>query len=102
MRNFFKLNKASTKRRGVAGREVSSSTFIPYWCHFNSSTILTKNKDFVIFIKVDGFSFETADDEDVESKKEIRNNMFKGLAGGKFTLNCYTVRKKHSAYPKEL
>jgi type IV secretion system protein VirB4 len=99
MRSFFKFNKASTKRRGVAKREVSSSDFIPYWCHFNSSTILTKNKDFVIFIKVDGFSFETADDEDVESKKEIRNNMFKGLSGGKFTINSYTARKKHSAYP---
>lgn len=100
MRDFFRFSKASTKRRKVALSEVSSSQFIPYWCHFNSSTILTKNKDLVIIIKVTGFSFETADDEDIESRKEIRNNLFKGLAGGKYVLNTYTIRKKYSAYPE--
>lgn len=100
MKDFLKISKSVTKRRAVANKEVSSSVFIPYWCHFNSTTILTKSKDLVIFIKVDGFSFETADAEDVESKKEIRNNLFKGLVGGKFTINSYTLRRKHSAYPK--
>lgn len=100
MRDFFKFAKTLTSRSGVAAREVSSSEFIPYWCHFNSSTILTKNRDLIVFIKVSGFSFETADDEDIESKKEIRNNLFKGLAGGKYTINTYTVRRKHSAYPE--
>jgi type IV secretion system protein VirB4 len=99
MKNFFKWNKASTKRRGIGANEVSSSIFIPYWCHFNSNTILTKNRELITFIKVDGFSFETADDEDLEARKETRNNMFKGMAGGNFVINTYTIRKKHSAYP---
>lgn len=98
--DFFKLRRASTKRHNLGKKEVSSSVFIPYWCHFNSSTILTKSKDMIVFVKVDGFPFETADDEDIESKKEVRNNMFKGLAGGNFVINSYTLRKKHSAYPK--
>lgn len=99
MRNFLKFAKTATRRRKIAAHEVSSSGFIPYWCHFNSSTLLTKTKDLIIIIKVNGFSFETADDEDIESRKEIRNNLFKGLAGGKYTINTYTIRKKHSAYP---
>jgi type IV secretion system protein VirB4 len=99
MGNFFKWKKASTKRRSIGLSEVSSSVFIPYWCHFNSTTILTKSKELIVFIKVDGFSFETADDLELESKKETRNNMFKGMAGGNFVINTYTIRKKHSAYP---
>jgi type IV secretion system protein VirB4 len=99
MKGFFKWNKASLQRSGIASKEVSSSIFMPYWCHFNSTTILTKNRELITFIKVDGFSFETADDEDLESRKNTRNNLFKGLANGNIVINAYTLRKKHSAYP---
>jgi type IV secretion system protein VirB4 len=99
MRKLFKWHKSITQRSLVASREVSSSVFIPYLCHFNSSTILTKNRELIVVIKVDGFSFETADDEDVDSKKEMRNNMFKGMSNGNFIINTYTVRKKYSAFP---
>jgi type IV secretion system protein VirB4 len=100
MREFFKWTKPSSKRKNTAMKEVSSSSFIPYMCHFNSQTILTKNRELIMFIKIDGFSFETADDEDVDNRKEIRNNMFKSMVNGNFSINTYTFRKKHSAYPK--
>ena len=50
--------------------EKSVSSFIPYLCHWNSNTILTKNHELVSVIKVKGFSFETADDEDLDNKKD--------------------------------
>ncbi len=92
--------KFRTRHARIQSAEVGTSAFIPYLCHFNDSTILTKSNDLVSFIKVNGFAFEAADDEEVDSKKEIRNNVFKAMAGGNFTVYIHTIRKKHASYPK--
>ena len=93
------LNRHKSKKRGIAKYECSASFFIPYLRHYNSSTILTKNGELLSIIKVSGFSFETADDDDLNLKKESRNNLLKGFATGQFGVYFHTVRKKHQAYP---
>ena len=59
----------------IAKREIQTSNFLPYLCHYNNSTILTKSLDMISIMKVDGFAFETADDDDVDAKKIMRNNV---------------------------
>ena len=93
------FNKFSTKHSAVQNREVGASSFIPYLCHFNENTILTKKNDLVSFIRIEGFPFEAADDEEIDSKKEIRNNVFKAMTGGNFSIYIHTIRKKHASYP---
>ena len=95
---FFK--RLRSERAFIAQREISSSMHIPYSHHWNSTTILTKGGDFISVVKVGGFSFETADDEDVDAKKEMRNNLLKGMGAGKFTVYFHTIRRKHAAYPE--
>ena len=99
MKKLFNFAGLKSRLASVAKNEVSSSIYIPYSHHWNGETILTKNKDFVTVIKVNGFSFETADDDEVDAKKQVRNNLLKGLGAGKFTIYFHTVRKKHSSYP---
>lgn len=89
----------SHKNFSVSKREVSISNFIPYLCHYNRSTILTKNLDLISVIKIDGFSFETADDDDIDIKKTGRNNIFKGIGNPKFAIWTHAIRRKHSAFP---
>ena len=93
---MLKLNIQKTKKHKYANREVSSSAFIPYQCHWNNNTILTKKKELMQVIKIEGFSFETADDEDVDIKKNIRNLLFKGMSSGNLTLYFHTIRRKQS------
>ncbi len=50
-------------------------------------------------IKVKGFSFETADDEDLENKKSLRNSLFKGMGSGSFSMMFHTIRRRQRAYP---
>lgn len=80
--------------------ETSSSIYIPYKCFWNSNTILLKNNAFLRIVKIKGFSFETADDEDIDIKKEARNNLLKGMVSGNIGLYFHTIRKKKEAFPE--
>ncbi len=97
----MKLFKNRSARDKYAKDEYSSSNFIPYSCHWNRRTILTKNEELLQVIKVGGFSFETADDEDLDIKKNLRNNLLKGLSTGGISLFFHTVRRRQSVVDTE-
>ena len=97
MRLGFKRRRA--KKAAYSRLEVSASSFMPYEYHWDNETIVTKKKEFVQIIKLDGFSFETADDEDVDMKKMVRNSLLKSMADGTFAVWFHTIRRRQSAYP---
>ncbi|MBP7190374.1 MAG: VirB4 family type IV secretion/conjugal transfer ATPase [Rickettsiaceae bacterium] len=88
---FFKTRVDTEK---YARKEKPVSDFIPYKCHWDRNTILTKNNELLQVIKVGGFSFETADDEDLEIRKNMRNLLFKNLSSGNISLYFHTIRQK--------
>ena len=97
---MIRLTTVKPEKEKVAKSEASVSHFIPYRCHWNSDTILTYNEEFVRVIKIKGFAFETADDEDIDLKKNGRNNLFKGMASGNFSMYFHTIRRKEKAFPE--
>ncbi|MFN8971769.1 MAG: VirB4 family type IV secretion/conjugal transfer ATPase [Alphaproteobacteria bacterium] len=96
---FGQLKKRSVSKAGPAKREVSAAEFIPYDYHWDKETIITKKKELLQIIKMDGFSFETADDDIVDMKKMVRNSLYKSMAEGTFALYFHTIRRRQSAYP---
>ena len=48
----FNLKTPKLKNHTIGKREVSVSRFIPYKCHWNHNTILTKNDELIRIIKV--------------------------------------------------
>jgi type IV secretion system protein VirB4 len=76
---MLKLFKTAAARESKAKKEKSTSDFIPYKCHWDKNTILTKSNGLLQVIKVGGFSFETADDADLDIRKNIRNSLFKNM-----------------------
>jgi type IV secretion system protein VirB4 len=97
----LKLSKTKADRQNIAKREFPASGFIPYLTHWNENTIITKDGDLIQVVKVGGFSFETADDEDLDIKKIIRNQLFKGMASGNLGLYFHIIRKRQQAYPDD-
>ncbi|MFC1659511.1 VirB4 family type IV secretion/conjugal transfer ATPase [Pseudomonadota bacterium] len=95
----MKLTRLKVQKENIARGEVSESRFVPYKYHWNHNTILTKDNSLVRIIKIRGFSFETADDEDVDIKKMGRNNLLKGMSSGNFSLWFHTLRRKEEAFP---
>ncbi len=101
------LKRRQVSKALYAGREVSSATFIPYEHHWDKETIITKDKELLQVIKVEGFSFETADDDVVDMKKMVRNSQGRGastklvapyrmVAIKMFSFNvCTLVRMRH-------
>jgi type IV secretion system protein VirB4 len=80
--------------------ETSASIYIPYKSFWNSSTILLKDNSLLRVIKIRGFAFETADDEDIDIKKQARNNLMKGMGSGNLVLWFHTIRKRREAFPE--
>ncbi len=93
------LQRRKVSKEQFAKREVSAADFIPYDHHWDKDTIITKNGELLQVIKVDGFSFETADDDVVDMKKMVRNSLYKSMAEGTFGLYFHMIRRRQSAYP---
>lgn len=93
---MFKLFKTAAAKESKSRKEKHVSHFIPYKCHWDQNTILTKSNGLLQVVKIGGFSFETADDEDLDIRKNIRNSMFKNMASGNVTLYFHTVRRKQA------
>jgi len=96
----MKLKTLKAQREAIVRNEISEARFIPYIHHWNYNTIITKDNSLVRVIKIRGFSFETADDEDVDIKKMSRNNILKGMSSGGFSLWFHTIRRKERAFPE--
>ncbi len=95
---MIKLLLTKTAKEAKARKEKSTSHFIPYKCHWNSNTILTKNNELLQVIKIGGFSFETADDEDLDIKKNIRNSLLKNMTSGNIVLYFHTIRRRKPVF----
>ena len=95
---MFKIFDTKPVKSSYAEQELHASNFIPYKCHWNHNTVLTKNNELLQVIKIGGFSFETADDADLEIKKNMRNLLLKTMASGNIVLYFHTIRKKKSLY----
>jgi type IV secretion system protein VirB4 len=96
---MIRLSTVKSSKNSVASKEKSMSHFIPYRCHWNHDTILTHDERLIRVIKIKGFSFETADDIDVDIKKDSRNNLLKSMSSGNFSLYFHTIRRKEKGFP---
>ena len=92
--DMLKLSQTRTAKDPYAKSELHTDHFIPYKCHWNRNTILTKNEELLQVIKMDGYLFETGDDEDLDIRKSMRNLLFKNMASGSITLYFHTIRRR--------
>jgi type IV secretion system protein VirB4 len=98
---MLKLLRKKTPKEFIASSEFLSSNFMPYKMHVNERTVLLKDDSLLQVIKVSGFSFETADDEDLDIRKTLRNQLFKSLGGGDFSFYFHLIRLRKQVYPKD-
>jgi type IV secretion system protein VirB4 len=93
---------AKPEKNSLINREYPFSAFVPYLYHLDKNIVYTKKNQLVQVIKLGGFSFETADDDDVDIKKNIRNFLFKGVADPSVSLYFHIIRKKQDVYEGSL
>lgn len=79
--------------------EVPVPDFVPYACHYDANTILTKNGELLQIIKITGFSHEAAGAERVELRDIIRQAVIESVDSSEFSIWFHTVRRKASLAP---
>ena len=88
----------------VNGKQIKAEkpieTFVPYTRHIDDYTIKTKGGHYVQMLKIPGFSFETADQLDLNSKKRNRSTLLRGLANSRFAIYHHVIRREVMEYPQ--
>lgn len=84
----------------VLVREAGVSKHLPYTRHVDPRTIATRDGYLLQVIKVDGYSFETADQSDLNQLKNIRATLLRSIADNRFGIYHHVVRRTVDQYPE--
>lgn len=70
--------------------------FIPYACHYDEETILTKNGELLQIIKIEGFSHEKLGIVKSKLRDRLKNLVKEKINSNSFALTFHTIRKKQN------
>ncbi len=84
----------------VAFAPSEMSEFIPYYCHYNAHTLLTKNGEVMQVIKITtnlaGLDYESSTDASSIVREAIRQSVLENVDTDKIGIWFHTVRKRKS------
>ena len=78
----------------VAAQEKDVADFLPYTRHVDAQTLATKNNGLLRVMKLEGFPFETADEDTLDGLKEVRNTLTIALASARHILYHHLIRRR--------
>ncbi|WP_062365088.1 VirB4 family type IV secretion/conjugal transfer ATPase [Variovorax paradoxus] len=80
-------------------REAGAATMIPLSAHVDEHVALTRAGDYVQTLRLAGTSFESADDEDINSWHERLNVLLRNIASPNLALWTHVIRRRETTYP---
>ena len=75
-------------------REQPAGARLPYARHVDDATLQTRDGRLLQFIHLRGFAFETADTEELNYRKAVRETLLRGIANSRFALYHHVVRRE--------
>ncbi len=82
--------------------EARVEDFIPYACHYDEKTVLTKNGELMQVIKVTGFTCETVREgggQTLDLREVIRRAVVRSVDSNRFALWLHTLRRPRDLSP---
>lgn len=80
-------------------REASAAAMIPLVAHVDEHVARTRAGDYVQTLRLAGASFESADDEDINSWHERLNVLLRNIASINLAIWVHVVRRRETGYP---
>ena len=80
----------------IERRERPVSSHIPYTRHVDDHVVRTRDGLLMTMLKLEGFSFETADMSEINVRLLSRNDLVRTLANSRFALVSHVVRREVS------
>jgi type IV secretion system protein VirB4 len=90
----MQLLPALTRDPAVSRREASVGKFLPYARHVNEHTIETRDGMLMQFVRLRGFLFETADTDELNYRKQLRDTMLQAVGSPRFAVYHHLVRRR--------
>lgn len=80
--------------------KVPDEDFIPYVCHYDENTILTKNGELLQIIRITGFSSTTVISELVSLREAVRQALMENVKDSNIAFWFNTIRRKKDITPQ--
>ena len=81
-------------RRAAPEREASAGARLPYARHVDDVTIATRDGMLMQVIHLTGLPFETADTDEINYRKALRDGALRALASSRFAIYHHVVRRE--------
>ena len=95
------MRAAETTTNGkIAATEIEVATHVPYTRHVDPHTVATRDHYLVQVVQLEGFSWETADQAEINTLTEIRNTLWRGLSDSRFGIYYHVIRRRATHYPE--
>ncbi len=101
MLDFIKIFQEKQKQKKEAEKnnaillDSPVPDFIPYACHYDKDTILTKNGELLQTIKIEGFAYKALGEVQNNMREVIKSFILKNVKDNKFAFYMHTVRREH-------
>ncbi|WP_353257453.1 VirB4 family type IV secretion/conjugal transfer ATPase [Hyphomonas sp.] len=86
--------RTSTGQSRAARREQGGASMLPFAKHVDNITLAAREGDLLQVIHLQGFSFETADTEELNYRKTVRDTMLRSLATSRLALYHHIIRRR--------
>jgi type IV secretion system protein VirB4 len=80
--------------RNFERRERTAAQMLPFARHFDDSTLMARDGALIQALHIQGFPFETADTEELNYRKAVRDTMVRALAGPRLAIYHHVVRRE--------
>jgi type IV secretion system protein VirB4 len=90
---------AQQRRRNarLLRKEKPARDMLPYAQRLDATTIATRDGQLIQVVHLAGFAFETADTQELNYRKNVRDTLLRGLASSRTSIGAHVVR--HLVHP---
>lgn len=85
---------AVNQNKAAASRERPVGHHLPYLAQIDDRTLLTRDGLLIQILHVGGFPFETADSEELNFRKGLRDRMLQAIGSSRFALHHLITRRR--------
>ncbi len=90
----MQLLPALTRERKAVAREKPAGAHLPYARHVDDFTLQTRDGMLMQVIHLRGLLFETADTEEINYRKRLRDAMLQSIGSSRFALYHHIIRRR--------
>jgi type IV secretion system protein VirB4 len=83
-----------TRDRRAPSRELPAGKHLPYARHLDDNTIETRDGLLIQVLQMRGLLFETADTEEINYRKRLRDAMLQSIGSSRYALYHHVVRRR--------